>query len=117
MALAMLTDIEKGVLEDNGYLFVPALDMTISVLWEDMRQGEAKSCTVCPIALAFRRAGVGNDWLDVQEDHAFFDHGGHTYMTILPDAVGDFIQAFDEGGMNAVRPITFKTYDTHRPCD
>jgi len=74
--------------------------LKVEVTAEDIKEGKRKSCTSCPIALAFRRA-LGHDEVKVGEIYTKI--GKREYRT--PKVAFQFITLFDK--YQKVEPFTF----------
>lgn len=76
--------------------------LTVTVTADDIAEGEALSCSACPVALAIRRLGY---------PHARVDWGyammrGYDARIELPPAAVKFIEDFDDG--RVVHPFVFE---------
>lgn len=89
------------------------MKLEVEVTREDWRKGRAADCSHCPVARAviraLRRKGgrrieptkveVGADRVDLMGDARRYkgDFRGVTHLAVVPEHVGDMIQAFDSG--------------------
>jgi hypothetical protein len=69
-------------------------------------RGNARSCGLCPIALALNEQHPRQGGWRVTNDHACYPYGGGLMQIPLPSSCIDFIQAFDSGAH--VEPFTFQ---------
>lgn len=85
------------------------LSFEVEVTSDDLEAGVRGSCTLCPVALAVKRALLSNvDALDIRVGFrkVFVDmRDGHRYVGSLPDAAHNLILKFDR--TRAGQPIKF----------
>ena len=82
--------------------------MTIKVTQQDIDSGEQEDCNTCPIALAVRRKGGLFTHAEIYTDEIICRFPDKTFSWSLPKTAGEFIQLFDDFGVEAVEPFEFE---------
>lgn len=86
--------------------------LKVEVTERDIKRGVKGDCEACPIALATKRALRNNGlrryakYVSVAEDVFASTLTDDCMSANYPQKAGDFITLFDNGGPEAVKPIT-----------
>ena len=83
------------------------LNMKITMIDQDVKNGARYNCRKCPIALAVKRQIDGQDTVYVEEGEVRIESykGFGTIESKMPQIAKNFINAFDDGDLP--EPISF----------
>ena len=80
--------------------------MRITVTEEDIKNGKARNCSECPVALALRRHGLPHAEVDYDSIH-YEGPDGFPRTIEIPDRVYNFVKSFDAGSWLHAHPFEF----------